>query len=93
MADGIKAFFKEDLIPGRSDKALFVLAPMISIITSISIFAVIPFGNQFTFPGRTGWSNCGWPMLISGFSISSVLLPWENSGLSWEEDVPGISMV
>jgi NADH-quinone oxidoreductase subunit H len=54
MADGIKAFFKEDLIPGRSDKALFVLAPMISIITSISIFAVIPFGNQFTFPG-TDW--------------------------------------
>lgn len=54
MADGIKAFFKEDLIPGRSDKVLFVLAPMISIITSISIFAVIPFGNQFKFPG-TDW--------------------------------------
>lgn len=54
MADGIKAFFKEDLIPGRSDKALFVLAPMISIITSISIFAVVPFGNQFKFPG-TDW--------------------------------------
>lgn len=54
MADGIKAFFKEDLVPGRSDKTLFVLAPMISIITSISIFAVVPFGNQFKFPG-TDW--------------------------------------
>ena len=54
MADGIKAFFKEDLIPGRSDKAIFVIAPMISIISAISIFAVIPFGNQFTIPG-TNW--------------------------------------
>ena len=54
FADGIKAFFKEDLVPGRSDKVLFVMAPMISIIAAIAIFAVIPFGNQFTVPG-TDW--------------------------------------
>ena len=54
LADGVKAFFKEDLVPGRSDKAIFVMAPMIAIITAISIFAVIPFGDQFTFPG-TNW--------------------------------------
>jgi NADH-quinone oxidoreductase subunit H len=54
FADGIKAFFKEDLVPGRSDKPLFVIAPMISIIAAISIFAVIPFGNQLTIPG-TNW--------------------------------------
>lgn len=53
MADGIKAFFKEDLVPGRSDKAIFVIAPMIAISTAISIFAVVPFGNQFTLP----WTN------------------------------------
>ena len=51
FADGIKAFFKEDLIPGRSDKVLFVLAPMISITSAIIIFAVIPFGNEFILPG------------------------------------------
>jgi len=51
FADGIKAFFKEDLIPGRSDKVLFVLAPMISIASAIIIFAVIPFGNEFVLPG------------------------------------------
>jgi len=53
MADGIKAFFKEDLIPGRSDKVLFVLAPMISIACAIIIFAVIPFGNEFVIPGTS----------------------------------------
>jgi len=51
FADGIKAFFKEDLIPGRSDKVLFVMAPMISIACAIIIFAVIPFGNEFVIPG------------------------------------------
>jgi len=54
FADAIKAFFKEDLVPGRSDKVVFVIAPMISIIAAISIFAVIPFGNQFVIPG-TNW--------------------------------------
>jgi len=53
-ADGIKAFFKEDLVPGRSDKALFVIAPMLTVISAISIFAVIPFGDRFTLPG-TDW--------------------------------------
>jgi NADH-quinone oxidoreductase subunit H len=54
FSDAVKAFFKEDLIPGRADKALFVIAPMISIVTAIGIFAVIPFGDQFTLPG-TNW--------------------------------------
>src|SRR3990170_1234883 len=54
FSDAVKAFFKEDLVPGRSDKAIFVMAPMISIIAAISIFAVVPFGNQFTLPG-TNW--------------------------------------
>jgi NADH-quinone oxidoreductase subunit H len=51
FSDAVKAFFKEDLVPGRSDKAIFILAPMISVTAAISLFAVIPFGNQFTVPG------------------------------------------
>jgi NADH-quinone oxidoreductase subunit H len=53
FSDAVKAFFKEDLVPGRADKAVFVLAPTISMIAAISIFAVIPFGDQFTVP----WTN------------------------------------
>ena len=54
FSDGIKAFFKEDLVPARSDKVIFVMGPMISIISAISLFAVVPFGNQFTLP-FTDW--------------------------------------
>ena len=52
FADGIKAFFKEDLIPGRADKVCFVIAPMIVIVTAISLFAIIPFGNKLVLFGR-----------------------------------------
>lgn len=52
IADGIKAFFKEDLIPARADKPLFVIAPMISITAAISLFAVIPFGQYLELFGR-----------------------------------------
>jgi NADH-quinone oxidoreductase subunit H len=54
FSDAVKAFFKEDLVPGRADKVVFVLAPTISMIAAISIFAVIPFGDQFIIPG-TDW--------------------------------------
>jgi len=52
IADGIKAFFKEDLVPARADKPLFVIAPMISITAAISLFAVIPFGEYIELFGR-----------------------------------------
>jgi NADH-quinone oxidoreductase subunit H len=51
FADLFKALFKEDLIPGRADKPIFVLAPIITLTASLSLFTVIPFGNQFIIPG------------------------------------------
>ena len=51
IADGIKLFFKEDLIPGQVDRVLFLLAPAVSIIPALIAFAVIPFGDQTTLFG------------------------------------------
>ncbi|MEO1878695.1 MAG: NADH-quinone oxidoreductase subunit NuoH [Methylococcales bacterium] len=42
-ADMIKIFFKEDWIPPFADKAVFVLAPMIIMVTILTAFAVVPF--------------------------------------------------
>jgi NADH-quinone oxidoreductase subunit H len=52
IADGIKSFLKEDIIPDNADKAVFVIAPMISFITALSMFALIPFGDSITIFGR-----------------------------------------
>lgn len=46
IADGIKVFMKEDLIPANAHKFLFILAPFIALFTAIIPFAVIPFGPQ-----------------------------------------------
>jgi NADH-quinone oxidoreductase subunit H len=47
VADVIKIFFKEDWIPPFADKAVFILAPGILMLTILLTFAVIPFTNNF----------------------------------------------
>ncbi len=48
LADGIKFFFKEDLIPDRADKRVFILAPFLSLVPAFLVFSVIPIGGVFT---------------------------------------------
>ncbi len=45
IADAFKLLFKEDLIPDRVDKVLFIAAPAIAVTTALLAFAVIPFGR------------------------------------------------
>jgi NADH-quinone oxidoreductase subunit H len=52
IADGIKNFFKEDVIPENADKTVFILAPAISISVAIILLSVIPFGPPITIFGR-----------------------------------------
>lgn len=44
VADGAKFLLKEDIIPAHVDKTLFVVAPTISVLTTLLAFAVVPFG-------------------------------------------------
>jgi len=59
IADGIKFLLKEDVIPTRADKLIFVIAPAISLIPAFVVFSVVPFGPPDMFEGllRTvlGW--------------------------------------
>lgn len=48
IADFIKLFFKEDIIPSKADKPIFYIAPLIGVITALSSFAVIPFYKGFS---------------------------------------------
>ncbi|MGQ0831248.1 MAG: NADH-quinone oxidoreductase subunit NuoH [Microthrixaceae bacterium] len=48
LADGIKFFFKEDLLPDRADRKIFILAPFLSMVPAFLAFAVIPVGGVFT---------------------------------------------
>lgn len=48
LADGLKLFFKEEIIPDRSMRGLFVLGPALFMITALMTSAVIPWGPDFT---------------------------------------------
>jgi NADH-quinone oxidoreductase subunit H len=47
IADGIKLFFKEDIMPAEADKPVFYIAPLICVFAAISSLAVIPFFEGF----------------------------------------------
>ena len=53
LADGLKLFFKEEIIPLTSNKGLFVLGPALAMLTAMLTSAVIPWGNQIEIAGRT----------------------------------------
>ena len=53
VADGIKLFFKEELIPDKADRILFVLAPVITVVPVLLLLAVIPLGPDIVVLGRT----------------------------------------
>jgi NADH-quinone oxidoreductase subunit H len=47
LADGIKLFFKEDLLPERADRTVFKLAPYLSLVPAFLTFTLVPIGGVF----------------------------------------------
>jgi NADH-quinone oxidoreductase subunit H len=51
LADGIKLFMKEEIIPDRSTRFLFVLGPCLAMLTALMTSAVVPWGPDFKTAG------------------------------------------
>jgi NADH-quinone oxidoreductase subunit H len=49
LADGLKLFMKEEIIPNTSNKFLFVLGPCLAMMTAMMTSAIIPWGSPFHF--------------------------------------------
>ncbi len=52
LADGLKLFFKEEIIPDFSSKFLFILGPSLAMLTAIMTSAVVPWGDKVHFFDR-----------------------------------------
>jgi len=88
LADALKMIFKEQIIPSQAKKAIYLIAPVISIIVALSAFAVVPIGNNWV-DGKPGvWDpwigdiNVGllWILSISSLSVYGIVLGGWSSG-------------
>jgi NADH-quinone oxidoreductase subunit H len=52
IADAIKLMLKEDITPAKADKWVFTVAPIISMVPALIVYAVIPFGPEVSLFGR-----------------------------------------
>jgi len=52
LADGVKFFMKEEIIPSSANKALFILGPSIAMMTACLTGAVIPWGSYLEIEGK-----------------------------------------
>lgn len=52
IADGVKLFFKEEIIPTNADKFAYLIAPLVALIPAFIGFAVIPFGETIEVAGQ-----------------------------------------
>jgi NADH-quinone oxidoreductase subunit H len=78
VADMIKIFAKEDWVPPFADKAVFILAPAIIMITALLSFAIIPFAPGIGIVDL----NIGllFFLAISSLSVYSVMLAgWSSN--------------
>jgi NADH-quinone oxidoreductase subunit H len=64
LMDGIKLALKEDILPTAADKAVFIVAPIISVVPAFLALAVIPFGPEVSIFGTTT------PLQLTDFPIS-----------------------
>jgi NADH-quinone oxidoreductase subunit H len=53
LADVIKLITKEDTVPAGADRFIFLFAPAVIAVTTLLLFAVVPFGKDLAFRGRT----------------------------------------
>jgi len=78
IADGLKLFFKEDIIPADADKPVFYLAPIISLFAALSSLAVIPLFNNFVIADI----NVGLLFILAMSSLSSygiIMAGWASN--------------
>jgi NADH-quinone oxidoreductase subunit H len=95
LADGLKLIVKEDLVPDRSRRFVFALAPYLSVIPAFLVFAVVPLGGTFA-EGDTGVLTIAghetlaqladppigvlWILAVSSIGVYGVMLAGWSSG-------------
>jgi NADH-quinone oxidoreductase subunit H len=81
VADGVKLFLKEDIIPTDADRKLFILAPFIVFAASFAAFVVLPYSGKLVISNL----NIGlfYLLAISSLVVIGVLMGGWASNSKW----------
>ncbi|MGH9105891.1 MAG: complex I subunit 1/NuoH family protein [Acidimicrobiales bacterium] len=81
LADGIKLFFKEALVPAQADKVVYRLAPVLAVVPVFVAFSIVPIGGTVNIGGyvtRLQLADPPWGILVmlmaSSVSVYGVML-------------------
>ena len=87
LADGIKLFFKEDLLPDQADRFVFKLAPYLALLPALLIFTIVPVGGVVTIAHHTVELQVADPavgilflLALSSVSVYATMLAGWSSG-------------
>jgi len=87
LADGIKVFFKEDLLPEKADRRVYRLAPYLSTIPAFAAFSVIPIGGSISIAGHRTLLQLADPpigvlflLAMSSIAVYGIMLAGWSSG-------------
>ncbi|HKG21542.1 MAG TPA: NADH-quinone oxidoreductase subunit NuoH [Blastocatellia bacterium] len=78
-ADGLKLLLKEDIIPLKADRAVFMIAPVISVVAALVVLSVIPWGAAWATIANV---NIGLLFILAVSSVSVlglVLAGWSSN--------------
>lgn len=87
LADGIKLFFKEDLVPDKAERFVFKLAPYLTLLPAFLTFTIVPLGGTVHIFGHTVELQVADPpigilflLAMSSVSVYGIMLAGWSSG-------------
>jgi NADH-quinone oxidoreductase subunit H len=90
LADGIKLFFKEGIVPSQADRWVYHVAPVVAMLPAFLAFAVIPFGTSVTLFDREvrfqiADLNVGilWVLAMTSLAVYGIILAGWSSGSNY----------
>lgn len=78
IADGVKFFQKEDIVPASADRPVFKTAPIWVLVSTVALFVVIPFGPDLVF--RDLSVGIFYALAVSSLSVIGILMAgWSSA--------------
>jgi NADH-quinone oxidoreductase subunit H len=70
IADLLKFIFKEDIVPDKSTRFVYFLAPTIATAAALMTIVVYPFGPDIHLPFTLPWIGNTIPMVVARFDVA-----------------------